>query len=433
MMRDGILRSELASELERIGRADVLVGIPSFNNARTVGHVVRTVSAGLAESYPHLPCVLVNSDGGSRDGTPDIVLRTDTGHHATLLVDHRRRPLHRVTTGYLGIPGKGSALRTIFRVAELLGAKACAVVDSDLRSITPEWVELLVGPVLERGMDFVAPLYTRHKYDGTITNGLVYPLTRALYGRRVRQPIGGDFGFSGAFAARLLREPEAWETDVARYGIDVWMTTRAIADGYQVCQAHLGAKIHDTKDPGADLTAMFTQVVGTVFELMDPYHGVWATIQGSGPVPEVGPQSTVGVEPVAVNVERMVEMYRKGLGDLMPIWHGFLRPETCNALAGLAGAPPGTFQFPAELWVRVVYEAAAGYHRRVVPREHLLRALIPLYLGRTAAFVVQTAASGADEVEVEIETLCRLFESMKPYLLECWDVQRPEPFQGGPR
>jgi glucosylglycerate synthase len=432
MTRDGFLRSALARELERIGRADVLVGIPSFNNARTVGHVVRAVSVGLAKYYPDLACVLVNADGGSSDGTPEIALQAETGDHATLLVDHRRGPLHRVATGYLGIPGKGSALRTILRVAELVGAKACAVVDSDLRSITPEWVELLVGPVLEGGMDFVAPLYTRHKYDGTITNGLVYPLTRALYGRRVRQPIGGDFGFSGAFAARLLREPEAWETDVARYGIDVWMTTRAIADGYQVCQAHLGAKIHDTKDPGADLTAMFTQVVGTVFELMGHYHVVWATIRGSGPVPGVGPQSTVGVEPVAVNVERMVEMYRKGLVDLMPIWRGFLRPETCNALAGLAGAPPGTFQFPAELWVRVIYEAAAGYHTRVVPREHLLRALIPLYLGRTAAFVVQTAVSGGDEVEVEIETLCGLFESMKPYLLECWDAQRPEPFQGGP-
>jgi glycosyltransferase involved in cell wall biosynthesis len=423
MMRDGFLHTELARELERIGQAEVLVGIPSFNNARTVGHVVRAVSAGLTKYYPHLPCVLVNSDGGSNDGTPDVVLQADT-RHPTLLVDHRRQPLHRVTTGYRGIPGKGSALRTIFRVAELVGAKACAVVDSDLRSITPEWIELLVGPVLERGMDFVAPLYARHKYDGTITNGVVYPLTRALYGGRVRQPIGGDFGFSGAFAARLLREPEAWESDVARYGIDVWMTTRALGEGYKVCQSYLGAKIHDTKDPGADLTAMFTQVVGTVFASMEHYYGVWSTIRGSESIPGFGFQYTVGVEPVAVNVERMVGMYRKGLDDLMPVWRQFLRAETCDALAGLAGAPAAAFQFPLELWVRVVYEAASGYHTRVVPRDHLLRALIPLYLGRTAAFVVQTAASSADEVEVEIEALCGLFEAMKPYLLECWDARR---------
>lgn len=425
MTSDGYLRPELASELERIGRAEILVGIPSFNNARTVGHVVRAVSAGLAKYFPDLACVLVNADGGSSDGTPDVVLQTDTGHLPTLLVDHRRQPLHRVATGYVGIPGKGSALRTIFRVAELVGAKACAVVDSDLRSITPEWIELLVGPVLGRGMDLVAPLYARHKYDGTITNGIVYPLTRALYGRRVRQPIGGDCGFSGAFAARLLREPQAWETDVARYGIDVWMTTRAMADGGQVCQAYLGAKIHDTKDPGADLTAMFTQVVGTVFALMDRYHDVWAGVRGSEPVSTFGFHYTVGVEPVVVNVQRMVGLYRQGVDDLMPVWRRFLRAETCDALAGLAAAPASAFRFPADLWVRVVYEAAAGHHRREVPRDHLLRALIPLYLGRTAGFVLETAASGAEAVEAEIEALCALFESMKPYLLECWDAQRP--------
>jgi hypothetical protein len=421
-MSGDFLRPELTRELERIGTADVLVGIPSFNNARTVGHVVRAVSAGLAKYFPDTPCVLVNSDGGSTDGTPDLVLRTETGQHPTLLLDHRRHPLHRVATGYLGLPGKGSALRTIFRAVELVGAKACAVVDSDLRSITPEWVELLLKPVLAHGMDFVAPLYARHKYDGTITNGIVYPLTRALYGRRVRQPIGGDFGFSGALAGRLLRAPEAWETDVARYGIDVWMTTRALADGFTVCQAYLGAKIHDTKDPGADLTAMFTQVVGTVFDLADRYHEVWSPITSSEPVPTFGFHYTAGVEPVTVNVERMVGLYRQGVQDLMAVWRAFLAPETCDALAALVEAPTTAFRFPAELWVRVVYEAAAGHHRRLVPRDHLVRSLIPLYLGRTAAFVIETAASGGDEVEGEIEALCGLFESLKPHLRERWEA-----------
>jgi hypothetical protein len=424
MTRDPLLRPELAGELERIGQADVLVGVPSFNNARTVGHVVRAVSAGLAKYYPELSCVLVNSDGGSSDGTPDAVLRTDTGQYPTLLLDHRHRPLHRVTTGYVGVPGKGSAFRTIFRVAEQVSAKALALVDSDLRSITPEWIELLIEPVLRHGMDFVAPLYARHKYDGTITNGIVYPLTRALYGRRVRQPIGGDFGISGALASQLLRTPEAWETDVARYGIDVWMTTRAVAEGFKVCQSFLGAKIHDTKDPGADLTAMFTQVVGTVFDLADRYHAVWVGVHASEPLPTFGFNYTVGVEPVAVNVERMVGMYRQGVNDLMPVWRSFLSADTCDALGALGDATTNAFGFPPDLWVRLVYEAAAAHHRRRIPRDHLLRALIPLYLGRTAAFVIQTAASDGEQVEAEIEGVCERFESLKPYLLECWDAPR---------
>jgi len=108
-----------------------------------------------------------------------------------------------------------------------LDVRACIVVDSDLRSITPEWVELLAGPILIKGYDYVAPLYSRHKYDGTITNSIVYPLTRVLYGKRVRQPIGGDFGFSRRIAETFLTR-DVWGTDVARYGIDIWMSTIAV-------------------------------------------------------------------------------------------------------------------------------------------------------------------------------------------------------------
>jgi glycosyltransferase involved in cell wall biosynthesis len=420
---DVVLRPELAQELERIGSADILVGIPSYNNANTIAHVVRAVSGGLAKYYPDRSCVVMNSDGGSKDGTPQIVLETDTGEYPTLLVRHRTRSLHRVATNYVGLPGKGSAFRTIFRVAERLGAKACAVVDSDLRSITPEWIQLLIAPVLDEGMDYVAPLYSRHKYDGTITNSIVYPLTRALYGQRVRQPIGGDFGFSGRLAGHLF-SAGAWDSDVARYGIDIWMTTTAIAGGYRVCQSYLGAKIHDAKDPGSDLSAMFTQVVGTVFDLMEQHEGRWTATAESREVPAFGFRYTVGVEPVPVNTDRMIGVFRQGVKDLMSLWRSMLSGDTCRELEVLGGVAATEFRFPAALWVRAVYEAAASYHHRALARDHLLKAMIPLYLGRTAGFVLQTAASDGDAVEREIEALGEQFEAEKPYLLECWRTRR---------
>ena len=117
----------------------------------------------------------------------------------------------------------------------------------------------------------MAPYYYRHKYDGTITNSIIYPLTRALYGKRVRQPIGGDFGMSAALISRYLQKKDDWETDVARFGIDIWMTTLAITEGFRICQSFLGAKLHDAKDPGLDLSAMLAQVVGSVFMLMRKY------------------------------------------------------------------------------------------------------------------------------------------------------------------
>ena len=252
-MEHTILRKDIQAELEKIKEADILLGIPSYNNARTIGHVVRAAQAGLAKYFPDKKAVLVNSDGGSTDGTTEIVQNTTIDDFASVML-HHRRDMFRISTPYHGLPGKGSAFRTIFEIAEALDVKACAVVDSDLRSITPEWIELLIKPVMEGGFDYVAPLYLRHKYDGTITNSIVYPLTRALYGKRVRQPIGGDFGFSGKLAKFYLTK-DVWETDVAKYGIDIWMTTTAIANDFRVCQSFLGAKIHDPKDPGADLSA----------------------------------------------------------------------------------------------------------------------------------------------------------------------------------
>jgi len=412
------LTPETERKVGEIGATDVLVGIPSYNNVDTIGHVVRAVSAGLAKYFARSRAVLVNSDGGSSDGTAEAVARAvvDLG---TLLISEQQSPLHKIITPYHGIPGKGSAFRTIFEIARRLKARACAVVDSDLRSITPEWIELLIRPVLEEGYDYVAPYYLRHKYDGTITNNIVYPLTRALYGQRIRQPIGGDFGFSGRLAEHYL-EKHVWESDVARFGIDIWMTTEAIASGARVCQSFLGAKIHNPKDPAADLSAMLVQVMGAVFALMEEQQFVWVEVKGSNPVKLFGFQYDVGVEPVNVNVDRMISSLRQGLADLEPIWRQMLAPDTVEGLLRLKDCPLQAFRIPDELWARLIYDVAVSYHQRVMPREHLLKAFTPLYLGRTATFVLETQGLTSHEAEGRIEFLCQAFEDRKPYLVERW-------------
>ncbi|MFB3886714.1 MAG: glycosyltransferase [Thermodesulfobacteriota bacterium] len=407
-------------KLDEIKETDILIGIPSYNNARTIGHVVRAVTAGLAKYFPKARAVLVNSDGGSTDGTQEEVKRGRIEDFKTVLTSHPVHPVHKVVTPYHGIPGKGSAFRTIFEAAGALKAKACAVVDSDLRSITPEWVELLLRPIYEEGFDYVAPLYARHKFDGTITNSIVYPMTRALYGKRIRQPIGGDFGFSGGLAKFYLTK-EVWEGDVARFGIDIWMTTLALAEGYKVCQSYLGAKIHDAKDPGSDLGPMFTQVLSSVYGLMDEYPQLWKSVKGSQPVPTFGFHYEVGLEPIYVNTDRMIGNFRLGVRDLMEIWRKILPPETAQELESVGRSSDEAFSFRDDLWVRLVYDFAVAYHKGFVHREHLLKSMIPLYLGRVASFVKESIDSSASEVEEKIESLCKVFEETKPYLINRWD------------
>jgi glycosyltransferase involved in cell wall biosynthesis len=417
---DKSLPAELAARLKELGSAEIVVGIPSYNNARTIGHVVRAAAAGLAKYFPERKALLVNSDGGSTDGTREAVLGAEVSTDALLLVSHPVNPLQRISTPYHGLPGKGSAFRLIFAATCALQARVCVVLDSDLRSITPHWIELLARPVLEREFDFIAPYYLRHKFDGTITNSIIYPMTRALFGRRVRQPIGGDFGFSGRLAARYLGK-DVWETDVARFGIDIWMTLTAVAEGFRIGEAYLGAKIHDAKDPGADLTTMFRQVVGSLFGLLETYEPVWTSLNGSQGVPMFGFPFEAGVEPVAVNTERMVRAFVQGVTDLREVYQGFLAPATLVELSNCACLVPGDFRLADELWVRLVYEFAAAWRHRQIDRGHLMQSLVPLYLGRTASFVLEMRDAGPREAEERIDQLAAAFEASRPYLQLLWN------------
>ncbi len=422
-MDDTVLSEEAQLTVERITTADIVVGIPSFNNQATIRHVVRAIQYGLAKYFPRHKAVLVNSDGGSSDGTREIV--DGTGVYAdmdTILIQHEVRPAQKLVTPYHGLPGKGSAFHTIFEVAVRLGAKACIVVDSDLRSITPEWVELLAGPVLLKGYDFVAPWYSRYKYDGTITNSIIYPATRALYGIRIRQPIGGDFGFSGALAEHYLSR-DVWGTDTARFGIDIWMSTKAICEGFRICQAFLGAKIHDAKDPSASLGPMFQQVIGTMFRLMERYEENWKPVTRSRPTALYGFLSEVYPEAIQVNLQAMLERFRSGLERDRELLATFLPAERIEELRDLAAASDEQFEFPMQSWVRLVWDYAVAYHRGAKDEasvDRLMLSMVPLYFGRTASFVREAWDLPTYEAETLIERLCDAFEAEKPYLLERW-------------
>lgn len=92
-MNSIVFRKEIQKKVEEIKESDILVGIPSYNNARTIGHVVKAVKVGLAKYFPNKKSVLVNSDGGSTDGTMDIVKSTTIEDFQSILVSQRVEPV----------------------------------------------------------------------------------------------------------------------------------------------------------------------------------------------------------------------------------------------------------------------------------------------------------------------------------------------------
>ncbi|HKW77950.1 MAG TPA: glycosyl transferase family 2 [Candidatus Limnocylindria bacterium] len=376
-MRDG---------LDRVGSADLLIGIPSFRNAGTIGHVAATVASGLRQHFAGASAVIVNADGGSDDGTPEQVLAAVQG-------------VPTIVGRYIGPPGKGSAFRAIFQTAIALDVRACAVVDSDLRSITPLWVERLVGPVARAEADYVAPLYARHKHDGTITNSIAYPLTRALYGLRIRQPIGGEFGFHVDLARAFLAEP-VWGSDVVRFGIDIFMTTTAIARRARVVQAFLGAKVHDPKDPAADLGPMFTQVVGTLFRLAHQHQAAWRDVTGSRAVPVVGEVTAVEPEAIPVDPGRLRAKFAAAAAEQRALWD-----EVLTAPVPAAIGP--------DAWAGIVFDFLGAAVRHPDDAERLARGLLPLYYARVAEFVDEAKGLSTAQAEDIVEVTALAFERSK--------------------
>ncbi len=392
-----------------VTQADIVVGIPSFREAPSIPFPTEQADRGLAKYYGNRSAAIINCDNDSDDGTSEAFLSVPT-----------RTPKIYIST-QPGVRGKGNNLRNLFQKAVELDAKAIVVADADLRSITPLWIRNLCEPIFDN-YDFVAPLYIRHKYDVTVTNNIAYPLTRSLYGRRVRQPIGGDVGFSGALAKRFI-DNEFWTDKVGAFGIDIWMTTTALRERSSVIQSFMGKpKIHKVRDLDSHLELMFEDVISTIFDLMIRNESFWREVKWSRPTAVFG-FGLGDVEmppPVDLDTTRLWEKFKSGISADWDLYSTVISKENMNKLQEVVDLPVGGFEFPAGLWANIIYDFAISYRNGAIDRHELVKSLIPLHYGKTLSFVTETQAMNNQQVEEFIEDQCVQFEKAKSYLVEKW-------------
>jgi hypothetical protein len=414
-----LLPDELVRDLIAVGQVDVLVGVPTFNNAATVARVVRAVHVGFAKYFPRARTLLINSDGGSMDGTVDAVRGAALDDAETVVARHALRTMHRISAPYHGLPGKRSALRTMFTAAELLQAKAVAVLEPDVTSVTPEWIASLISPVLHAQCDFVAPVYARERFEAPLATQLVRPLFDSTFGARVREPAGGEFGCSGRFVTQALAQ-RFWDDDRARPTIEMWLLANARAVDFKICQAHLGPRALADGRPRPPLPDLIYQVVGSLFACLDTHANYWLERQEVEDVSTFGQPAPVPEEGPAFEVAPMIEAFRSGVRDLDPILAQILSPGTLEGVHRAAASTDGV-DISDSLWASTVTEFAAGYHREALNRDHLLKALVPIYLGRVAAFVDRHTSEPRPAFEHSLDALCTEYERSRPILIERWN------------
>ena len=422
MTEESLLSDEFYRQLTAVGEVDILVGLPTFNNRDTVRRVVTAILVGLVKYYPRERSVLINPDGGSKDGTEEEVQAASIPDFRAVLVPSPLRTMHVVSARYPGVQRESEALRMVFAAADLLGAKACVLISPDLESVTPEWIDALVRPVLKNGFDFVAPVYQRRRFDGMMVKNLLHPLIRAAYGHQIEEPIGREVAFSRRLATYFLGD-ESRRENFPGLGAHVWMTTAAMAAGCRVCQSFLGPRATASRRSALDLNTTIQEVAGTLFRCMELHQSYWVSRDRCEEVPSFGFRPVLDLDSVRIDRKRMFQMFGRGVEELGSVLEKIVSPETLRAVTEISKVEEKHFLFPDDLWVKTVFEFAASYHRSAINRDHLLQALTPLYRGRVSSFVLENARAGNEEVERKLDSLRQQYQQQKPCLIERWNRQ----------
>lgn len=212
---------------------DIVIGIPSRNEADSIRFVTETIDKGLIKHFPKYKAIIVNADNNSKDNTKKVFLSSNTNCDKKYIK----------TT----LNGKGRNVLEIIKYASKVNAKAIALFDADVKTTSSEWIRLLLEPVLIENFDFVTPLYRRNRMEGNTTNHLMYPYLYAIYNQKIQQPIGGEFAMSKKLYVKVINNRK-WKSTYL-YGIDIMLTTLALKNKMKIKQQFLGRKMHKPSFP----------------------------------------------------------------------------------------------------------------------------------------------------------------------------------------
>jgi len=412
------LSDELLRQLIAVGQVDILVGLPTLNNATTIIDVVRAIHLCFTRDFPRLRTVMINSDGGSTDGTPELIRGASFTDEDVVQTSHSLRTLHRVVAPYHGLPGKHTALRTVLAAGELAQAKAVVVIDPQGPATTADRVTELIGPVVRSDVEFLAPRYRRHPRDGVLITQLVRPMVRTLYGVGLDEPLGAEFACSGRFASHCL-EQDIWNHEAVRFAIDLWLRTEAVAERFSIGQIWRPATT--AVGAGTTLREAVHQVVLSLIESLRAHEPFWLKSTG------IAELHTWGTDPMAVpeaatwDFQALAEQARHDIGEIKALLEEVLEPDVvARVMDGGAGA---AVPLEDELWVRIVYTFAAATRRGRTGIDQLADMFAPLYMWRASAFMSHTARESPAVVQARLNSLCETFQRLKPVLVANWSAE----------
>lgn len=404
--KDLSLKSDIIEKSKKIKPIDILVGVLCKDVETTILNVLNVINEGLYRYFPDNNLAIVISDGNSKDKTRNII---------DLFQPYSNIKL--IKTEDIANIGKGAGVLTIFEIAHICDAKSIILIDGDLLSIKPSWIQTIVNPIVYGRADLTVPYYIRDKNDGVITNNLVYPFTRALYGIDIRQPIAGEYALSKNLY-ELLRKHPLFPPD---FGIDIFILSVAAAEGFYIKEGLFSLKIHESTtrylEPEKFLVPMFRKVTNSMFTLAKYYEKYWKIRPNTWKTKFHRESFSKKPIPVQINLADMEKSFKNEFKKNFESIDNIL---STDLISNLVNVVENNSEFNPELWAKIVYKYAAKYNNVDEKDEKskyiLLDSLKTLWIGRFVSYAKQVENKDINESEKIIQQQAEIFEKNFEYL-----------------
>jgi glucosylglycerate synthase len=311
-------------------------------------------------------------------------------------------------------PIAASDFANAFNAAKENEARAVLMLGPGADSLSPAALRDLANAVSDSPYDLAVSHYSLPPSAGLVNSAILYPLTRALFGSRVRFPLAIDMAFSLRMGERLAAIGQRF-VNLNQADAIIWPVSEAAVIGLGVDEIDVGTRVlPQPAEP--NINAILSLVTGSLFADIEAKAAFWQ--RPRRPSPEHAPFASTQTIEGDVDVVPMVDAFRLAFTNLQEIWSLVLAPNSLLGLKRLSVVEPATFRMPENLWARIVFDFLVAFRLRTINRGHLLGAMIPLYLAWVAGHI-NVAKSGTSS-EAHIEAVVSAFESDKQYIVSRW-------------
>lgn len=398
------LNSEIIKKCKEIKPIDIIVGVLCKDVETTVLNVLNVIDEGLYRYFPDYSKAIVISSADSSDNTDKAIELFQPYSY-----------IKKISTKDIISAGKGSGVMTIFEIAHECDAKCVVLIDGDLLSIKPRWLPMMANPIVYGRADLTVPYYIRDKNDAVITNNLVYPFTRALYGIDIRQPIAGEYALSKNLYEKIRNHP----LFPPHFGIDIFILTVAAAEGFYVKEGLFSLKIHGSTsrylEPEKILIPMFKKVTGSMLDLAEYYEDYWKSHPPRFRTKYYRECFSQNPIPVKISIKDMEKSFLKKFRSSKNTIKQFLPESIVNDIEKIVNTKE---EFDCELWAEVVYNYAASWKNSKTNEKKylLLDTLRILWTGRFVSYAKNVENMDINQAEKLIQKQAEIFEEKFDYL-----------------